>query len=59
METETKWLTRQEAAKYLRVSDDTLDALTENGLPYGRATKCRRLWHIDDLDEWIRHANKV
>lgn len=50
---QTNWMTRQEAARYLRISDNKLDLLTAKGLPFYSISKRKKIWNKDEIDEWV------
>jgi len=47
-----EYLTKQEAAKYMRVSVPTLDRLMAQGLPYIKLDR-RVLFRREDIDKWL------
>lgn len=58
----TPWLTFKEAAQYLRLGTRTLERyIAEREVPchyVGSAARPKRLFHKDELDEWVKKQNQ-
>ncbi|MDQ1053135.1 excisionase family DNA binding protein [Arthrobacter sp. SORGH_AS 212] len=56
----TIWLTRREAAEYMRLSPATLAnwASQDVGPEYTRIGRGRVLYRRDDVDNWVAHQTK-
>jgi excisionase family DNA binding protein len=56
-----RWVTKDELALHLGVSESTIDRLVDKGMPSIKLNEARsgarRFW-LDDVDEWVRENGK-